>query len=312
MIWTTGPYLARTGMTSILRIPVSLFDAIPRPIRGMLMMLSAAVTVVGMNVAVRQIASELHVFEIAFLRNVFAFLWFLPWLIGARSNPLRTTRIGMHVVRAGFNTVATTAYYVALILIPLVQVTALTFTSPLFATILAVVVLHETMSGRRWAGLFVGAIGALIILRPGMREVGVGETMVLLSTGFWAFALICTKVLARTESSLTIAAYSALLQVPIALVAAAFVWEMPTSRQFLILILIGALAGFTQLCVAQAFRDADATLVLPVDFTKLIWASIVGFLVFAEVPDIWTWVGALVVFAAVFYMAWHERRERRG
>ncbi len=312
MLLTPCPDFGRIFMASILRIPVSLFDAIPRPARGMLMMLLAAMTVVGMNVAVRQVASELHVFEIAFLRNVFAFLWFLPWLIGARGNPLRTGRIGMHVVRAGFNTVATTAYYVALILIPLVQVTALTFTSPLFATLLAVVVLRETMSGRRWTGLFVGLIGALIIVRPGVAAVGTGEAMVLLSTGFWAVALICTKMLARTESSLTIAAYSALLQVPIALVAAVFVWEPPTMDQFLILILIGGLAGFTQLCVAQAFRDADATLVLPVDFTKLIWASIVGFLVFSEVPDFWTWVGAMVVFAAVLYMAGQEKRERRG
>ena len=97
---------------------------------------------------------------------------------------------------------------------------------------------------------------------------------------------------------------------PIAAVGAAFFWEMPSLRQVGILIIIGALAGSIQLCIAQAFRDADATLVLPVDFTKLIWASIAGYLVFSEIPDFWTWIGAIVVCIGVFYMALQERKER--
>lgn len=297
-------------MASSFRAFSEFFDAIPRPMRGMLLMLLSTVLVVMMNVTVRQIAKELHVIEIAFLRNLFGFLLFLPWLIGAKSNPLRTRRIGLHIGRAGFNTVATLTYYVALVLIPLVQVTALTFTSPLVATLLAVAVLHETMSGRRWMGFFIGLVGAIIILRPGIREIGTGHMMVLLSSAAWASALICTKVLARTETSLSIAAYSALLQVPIAAAGAVFFWEMPSLRQVGILIIIGGLAGFIQLCIAQAFRDADATLVLPVDFTKLIWASIAGYLVFSEIPDFWTWIGAIVVFLGVFYMAIQERKER--
>lgn len=288
----------------------NIFDAIPRPVRGMLLMLISAVTVVVMNVVVRQIATELHVFEIAFLRNLFGFLLFLPWLIGAKANPLRTRRIGLHIGRAGFNTVATLAYYVALILIPLTQVTALSFTAPLIATLLAVLVLRESMGARRWAGFFIGLVGALIILRPGIRDVETGQLMVLLSSTAWASALICTKILARTDTSLSIAAYSALLQVPIALVGAVFVWETPSLRQIGYLFAIGGMAGFIQLCIAQAFRDAEATLVLPMDFTKLIWASIAGYVVFSEMPDYWTWVGAVVVFIAVFYMALQERRGR--
>ena len=296
-------------MASRFRTFTDNFDAIPRPLRGMLLMLVATVLVITMNVTLRQIADELHVFELAFLRNLFGFLLFLPWLIAARSNPLRTRRIGLHLGRAGFNTVATLAYFVALVLIPLVQVTALTFTSPLIATLLAVAVLHETMSGRRWARFFIGLVGAVIILRPGFREIGTGHLMALLSTGTWACALICTKILARTETSLTIAAYSALLQVPIAFIGAVFFWETPSLRQIGILIVLGGLAGIIQLCIAQAFRDADATLVLPIDFTKLIWASIAGYLVFSEIPDIWTWIGAIVVFLGVFYMALQERKE---
>ena len=96
----------------------------------------------------------------------------------------------------------------------------------------------------------------------------------------------------------------------IAFIAALFVWQWPSLEQLFRLALIGALGAFAQLCMAQAFRDADVTLVLPVDFTKLIWASIGGYLFFAEIPDPWTWGGGAIVFSAVFYIAYQEKRER--
>jgi drug/metabolite transporter (DMT)-like permease len=292
-------------ITRFLEAPLAM---VPRRVRGMLAMLTAALVVTTMNVFVRQVAEDMHLFQILFLRNVFAFLIFVPILLGVEVNPLRTQRIGMHTFRAGLNTVATVIFYVGLTLIPLADVTALGLTSPLFATALAVLFLKERMGARRWVGLAVGLTGALIILRPGLQEVGTGQIAILTSNCVWAVALVCTKALARTESSLTIAAYSALLQIPIALVPAMFVWQWPTGEQWLLVVMVGGLAGLGQLLLAQAFRDADATLVLPVDFTKLVWASLAGYLVFAEIPHPWTLVGAAVVFGAVFYMAYREGR----
>ena len=117
------------------------------------------------------------------------------------------------------------------------------------------------------------------------------------------------QILTRTESALTIALYAALMQVPFAFVASLFYWVWPSWTQLGLLALVGGLGGFAQLCLTQSFRDADTTLVLPVDFTKLIWAGLAGFLLFAEIPDLWTVVGAAVVFGAVFNMAWRERGE---
>jgi drug/metabolite transporter (DMT)-like permease len=285
------------------------FDVIPRRLRGMLLMLAATLSIVAMNVTIREVAAQIHVFEIAFFRNLFGVLIFVPVLFRAEASPFRTRKLGLMTLRAALNIVAMLAFFYALTLIPLTDVTALSFTTPLFASVLAVVFLGETLSGRRWIGLVVGLTGALIILRPGVQEIGLGAAMVLLSSGTWACALMCIKVLTRTESALTIALYAALMQVPFAFVASLFVWVWPNWTELGLLALLGALGGFAQLCLSQAFRDADTTLVLPIDFTKLIWAGIAGYLLFAEIPDIWTVVGAVVVFAAVFSMAWQERRE---
>ncbi len=275
----------------------------------MLLMLAATISVVGMNVSIREVATDIHVFEIAFFRNLFGVLIFLPVLFRTEANPLRTRKFGLLTIRAMLNTVAMLAFFYALTLIPLTDVTALSFTTPLFASLLAIVVLRETLSGRRRVGLAIGLLGALVILRPGIQAIGLGSLMVLLSSGVWACALMCIKVLTRTESALTIALYAALMQVPVAFLASLFVWVWPSWWELGLLAVIGGLGGFAQLCLSQSFRDADTTLVLPVDFTKLIWAGLAGFLLFGEIPDIWTVLGAVVVFGAVFYMAGQDRTE---
>ena len=275
----------------------------------MLLMLISTISIVGMNVTIRQVAADIHIFEIALFRNVFAALIFLPVLFRTEANPFRTRKFGLLTFRATLNTVAMLTFFYALTLIPLTDVTALTFTTPLFASLLAVVFLHEPMSGRRWVGLVIGLLGALIILRPGVQAIGLGSVLVLVSSATWACALMCIKVLTRTESAVTIALYAALMQVPFAFVASLFFWIWPSWEELGLLAIIGGLGGFAQLCLSQAFRDADTTLVLPVDFTKLIWAGLAGFLLFGEIPDIWTVAGAVVVFGAVFYMALQERRK---
>ena len=271
-------------------------------------MFVATISVVGMNVSIRAVADTIHIFEIAFFRNAFAVLIFVPVLFRTEANPFRTRKFGLLGLRAVLNIVAMFAFFYALTLIPLTEVTALSFTTPLFATLLAIILLRESMSGRRWVGIVVGLLGALIILRPGFQTVGLGSIMVLLSSGVWACALMCIKVLTRTESALTIALYAALMQVPVAFAASLFVWVWPSGWELALLAIIGGLGGFAQICLSQAFRDADTTLVLPVDFTKLIWAGLAGFLLFGEVPDIWTVIGAIVVFGAVFYMALQDHQ----
>jgi drug/metabolite transporter (DMT)-like permease len=276
---------------------------VPAPARGMLLMLFAALSITAMNVTIRHVSHDLHVFEIAFFRHLFGTMVLLPLVARAPLARLRTRRLDLHGLRAVLNLASMLLFLIGLTLIPLAEVTALSFTSPLFASLLAVLILKEVMGPRRLVSLVVGFVGALIILQPGFQEIGLGSICILASSAIWACALICIKVAARTESSVTATIYGAMLQAPMALIAAVFVWQGPTLDQIGLLVLIAAFGSFSQVALTQAFVYADATLVMPADFTKLIWASLAGYLVFAEVPGNWTIVGAAIICAGVLYGA---------
>ncbi len=275
----------------------------PPAARGVAMMLAAALSSVSMAVCVRLVSEDIHILEIAFFRTLFAFLALSPWLIGPGFRALHTRRLGLHAARAGLNIVAMYLFFYGLLIVPLAEVSALAFTSPLFASVLAVLVLGERITRARALGLAVGFAGAAIVLRPGVGAIGAGGLVVLASCAIWACALMTIKVLARTESSFTIALYAALLQIPLAAVPAMFVWRWPDLGQLGLLALIGVLGGLAHLALAQAFREADATAVLPADFSKLVWASLAGFLLFAELPDLWTLAGGALICGAVFHLA---------
>ena len=176
----------------------------------------------------------------------------------------------MHGLRALFNFVAILGYFTSLGLIPLAQITALGFTSPVFASLLAVLLLGEAVRTPRVVGLLLGFAGALIILRPGFETVSAGSLYVLGSAASWAVAMTCIKALSRTETSVAITFYAAFLQLPMALVAALFVWEWPTPGQLGLLLTISIIGTLAQISLSQAFREADSTVVLPMDFTKLV------------------------------------------
>ncbi len=280
--------------------------SIPNGPKGAGYMLVSATTISGMNGTVQFLSGSIHVFEVAFFRQIFGAIFLSVVFLRGGLAPLITQRFGLHLLRAVLNVIALLAYFYGLSLEPLAKVVALSLTAPIFATIGAVIFLHERMTTRRWSGLFVGLVGALIVLRPGFQAVSLGAMMVLLSNTVWAVALIVIKSLARTESAPTISLYAALLMTPIALVFALFVWQWPTANQLAWLVGIGVFGSIAQLCLSQSFRLVDATLVLPIDFTKIIWASLIGYVVFNQVPEIWVWIGATVTFAGVFYNTYQD------
>ena len=168
--------------------------------------------------------------------------------------------------------------------------------------------LGETVRLRRWTAIGVGFAGVLIILRPGFEQVGLGQLLVLCSSLIWACALLVIKTLSRTDSSVTITSYMAFLMIPLILIPASFVWRWPEGEQLLWLVLIGVLGGSGQLCVAEALHQADTAVVMPFDFCKLLWITVLAYLAFGEVPDRFTWLGGAVVFASALCITYRERR----
>jgi drug/metabolite transporter (DMT)-like permease len=278
-------------------------------LRAMALMLASTICFGGMHAAVRYTAETgLHPFEIAFFRNFLGIVLLLPVLGRHAFEFFSSRQIGLHVARAAANSGAMLCWFLALALTPLATATALGFTAPLFATLGAALLLGEVVRIRRISALAVGFIGALIVLQPGSAEPSLGAGLALASAGLWAVCLLIIKHMARTESGVTIAAYVAFLMTPITLVAALFVWQWPDWHQLFWLAVIAAVGTLGQVALGEAFRKADATAVMPLDFCKLIWASILGFVLFAETPALWTWIGGAAIFASTVYIAYRESR----
>lgn len=261
-----------------------------------------------MNAVIQGLGASIHSFEIAFFRNLFGFMALVPLLFRAGPGALRTSKLPLHALRGILNAVAMLSFFYALAITPLAEVAALSFTSPLFATMLAVLLLGEQVGIRRVLGVVVGFAGALVIIRPGFETVGLGTILLLLSALAWSAALIDIKVLSRSETSLSITLYATLFLTPITLVCALPFWTWPQLHEWLLLALVGGLGSTVQMSVAQAFHEADASQVLPMDFTKLIWAALIGWTVFAQPLDFWVLLGGAIIFSSVTYIAWREAR----
>jgi drug/metabolite transporter (DMT)-like permease len=275
--------------------------------QGMVLMSFATLCFVAMQSMARHVGEELHPFEVAFFRNLFGMVALAPLFIRLGFvAPFRTQRLGLHATRGLIQASGMLAFFYGVTLIPLAQVTALSFSAPLFATLLAIVLLGEIVRIRRITALICGFIGVLIVLRPGLIELDLGSALILGSSLSWGMAIAIIKLLSRTESSTTLTVYMGVFLTPITFLAALPFWEWPTWGQLGWLLLIGICGTAGHLAFAQAFKRADASAVLPLDFLRLIWASIAGFLVFGEIPDLWAWIGGTVIFAAATYIAMRE------
>jgi len=286
--------------------------AAPPVIRGILLMCAATVTSSAMQVLVRFVSQHgVPPFEIAFLRNLFGMVVFVPLLTSGSLGFLRTRRLGMHAVRGLLNVTAMLMFFTGLSLIPVARATALAFTAPLFMALLSVLFLGERFRLRRWLALVVGFAGTLVILRPGMIPADTGAFLVVGSSLLWAVTMVVIKILSRTESSLTITVYMNLFLGGFSLVPALWVWVWPSWQMWSWLVAIGVLGNVAQIALSQAFKETEPTAIMPFDFLKLVWATLLGLWLFGELPDLLTWIGAVVVFASGFYIAWREHRERR-
>jgi drug/metabolite transporter (DMT)-like permease len=275
-------------------------------LRGALLMAVAAACYAILHGSVRYLSADIHPFEITFFRNLFGFLVVLPWFVHGLQ-PLRTRRFGLHLLRAAGNVVAMLMFFMALSMTPLALVQALGFTAPLFATVLAIFILGERVRLRRWTALITGFIGALVIIRPGIQPVDTGSLLTLGSAAVWGFTLVVIKVLSRTDSAVTITSYMVLLMTPLSLIPALFFWTWPDAWGWFWLVVCGVSGTAAQLLMTQSFRVAEATVVLPFDFTKIVWGALIGYLVFGEFVDVWTWAGAAVIFSGVTYITYRER-----
>jgi drug/metabolite transporter (DMT)-like permease len=247
---------------------------------------------------------------VVFLRALFGLVAILPWLGRQGVGALRTQRIGLHLLRAGLAIIAMITSFTALSLMPLAEATALGFTAPIFASVLAVLVLGEPMRVRRWSAVVVGLLGALLILRPGFAAFQPVALLALTAAVAGAVATIVLKIMARTERPGTVVTYMTLFTTPMALVPALFVWQEPSLAQLGWAALLGLAGTVAHYCMSQALGNADATVVVPFDYLRLPAVALAAYVVLGEVPGIWVWLGGTVIASSGIYMTFREARRR--
>ena len=264
-----------------------------------------------MHGLVRFVSEVLPPFQIAFFRNIFGLAFLLPLLMRSRFAILRTKQIGLHALRGVINMAAMLMFFTALAISPIAKVTALGFTAPIFMAILAVLVLGERFRIYRWSAIFLGFVGMLIILRPGLVAIDTGALLVIGSAALWAVAMIIIKIQSRTESSLTIVAYMGIFLGVFSIAPAVWVWQ-PFGLQTLgFMVLIGLFGSIAQMAISESLKETDSTALMPFDFLKLIWTAMIGVWFFSEIPDIYTWIGATVIFLSGLFIALRERSIQR-
>ena len=282
----------------------------PSTVRGMGLMALSALFNACSAVLIRHASESLHPFQVAFLANLFALVILFPFLARRRFALLRSGNHRLQLLRGAITFGAMLAWYMGLTLMPLAQATALNFSGPLFAAVLAVVVLGERIRAPRIAALVIGYLGTLVVLRPGFVEVGLGPLLILTASAVYGVIIVMLRVLARTDSSLTSTVYTYLIVTPFTFLVALSVWQEPSGAE---LFWIACLALVTMLhfwTLAQAFAEAEPTAAVPFDFTRLLWAAGFAYLLWGEVPDLCTWVGGLTIFGAAFFIMLRERRAR--
>ena len=269
-------------------------------------MLGAMILFSTMGVFIKLSSSQLHPLEVVFFRNFLALFFLTPWIFHQRATAFKSNRKKLYTLRAVFNVVGMAAGFTALTLIPLAEATALSFTAPLFATLGAVLILGEIVRQRRIIAIFFGFVGMLIILRPGIEAVSPGALLAIANAITIAITVLIVKKLTTTEKPITIVAYMALLQTPMALIPALFYWEWPSLITWTWLFCLAGAGTIGHLMYTKAIQLAEVSQLQPIDFVRLPIIALFGYIVFAEQPSIWVWIGGAVIFLSTAYVTHRE------
>jgi drug/metabolite transporter (DMT)-like permease len=274
-------------------------------------MLIGGFCAVMMNVLIRFAAYRLHPFEVTFFRCLFSLFVMLPFIIRSGPSILATPKVGFYTLRAVVGLISMLSWFYGITIVPLATATAVNFTAPLFATMAAALVLHEDVRLRRWAAVVIGFIGVLVIMRPGRESLDAMLLLILLSAASSAMNNITVKYLVRTERPNTIVALFSVYLTPLSLIPALFVWEWSDLKSLAALIGLGIIGTLAHLSVARAYLAADASACAPYEFVRLPYAALIGYLLFGEVSDGWTWFGAAIIAGAAIYVAHREAKLAR-
>ncbi len=274
--------------------------------KGILWMLFHCLNLAVLSIMVRFCTDEgLPVFEIFFLSTFISFLSMLCWAIYTKGKYLKVRTPSLYVFRALLGTAGMILWFYTLKMIPLTEATAINYTSPLFGAI-AGMFIFERWDWHRVIGLVVGFLGVMVVIRPGIEMLKWGAVLGILASLLWAIVDILTKRQTRIELLTTDTFYITLFMMLLSLPMGVAVWLPPTFDQWISILILGGVFFINFFAIFQAYRLADLSLLLPVDFSRLLFTLVLAYFFFGEVMDIWSGIGGLIVLASSVYIAHSE------
>ena len=291
-------------------------DKLHRPLLGIGLKIGATFAFTLMAAIARHLGPEIPVGQIVFFRSAFAFIPIVIALLmaGQGLRSLHTRQPLSHARRAFTGVLAMFTYFSALTYLPIADVTAISFASPLIVVVLAASFLGENIRFFRWGAVLVGFVGVIIMASPHMGEgfttdgAGVGLLFGLANAVLVAFTMIFIRMMSGVESALAITTYFQLTCTVVSGLTLPFVWVTPSSSSLMLLIGLGILGGIGQLLMTNGYRYAPASTLANFDYVAMIWAILFGWLFFGELPVAAIYWGAAIVMASGLFVVWRERR----
>ena len=291
-----------------MRFDQTLIANTPGAVRGVLWMLISSLFYALIYVVVRTLSETFDVNQIVFFRAVLGSAFMLPWLFTVGISALRTSKLGLYLWRMFFSYIGAVAWMYGIAGMPLADANALMFTMPLFTLVLAAIMLSERPGVHRWSATLVGFAGALIILRPGVIDISLAAIATLFAAAAFSAALIGSKKLTATENPNAMVFYLYTLMIPCAAIGAHFNWTPPGLDDVPLLFALGLCTVGAQQCQTRAFRAAPASLVVIVNYVQLPLIALLGWMIFDQSTNLFTWMGAAVICLSTYYVSYREGR----
>ena len=280
------------------------------PLKGVLFFMTAIFLISVVDTVCKVFTKDLHSIQLVwgYFVGINLTLWVFFLFKGAKfSNLRRTQRPLLQIIRPAFLVCSISSLFIGLTYLPIAEATVIGFVAPLFITALSVPILKESVDIHRWSAVAIGLVGVIIIIRPGGDLWHLASVMPLLGALFFALFQIITRLLAATERTHTTLFYTGLGGLAWSSLIVPFVWVTPSITHIFVFLSTGAMGAMAHLCMISAFDRAEASLLAPYNYTKLIWVSVLGYLIFNDVPSLDMWIGAIIIVSAGFYVLYRER-----
>ncbi|SDZ09772.1 EamA domain-containing membrane protein RarD [Jannaschia faecimaris] len=282
-----------------------------RPLQGILWMMTTGLCFIAVTAVVKHAGQNLPAPEAAFLRYLLGVVFLLPFLRGLLAARMTARDAALFVGRGVVHTIAVMLWFFAMTQIPIAEVTAMNYLNPVYVTLGAAVFLGERLALRRILAVLAALFGVVVILRPGFREVETGHLAMLGTAALFGASYLFAKPLSdRHAASVVVAMLSFTVTIGLAPFAW-FVWVTPTLVDLVWMFLVAAFAQAGHYAMTRAFAAAPISVTQPVTFLQMVWAVLLGWLVFAEPPDAFVILGAAIIIASVSFIAWRESRLNR-